>query len=164
MTPALSRTLAIAAVLVVLDRISKFWVVERLGLPSLGRIEVMDPWLNLTMAWNEGVNFGLLDLGPSGRWWLVALALGIVAALLVWVRRQRGWPPAVGAGMIVGGAIGNVWDRVQWGAVADFLNMSCCGIANPFAFNISDASIFAGVAVLILFPGNSSAKPEREGA
>ena len=52
--------------------------------------------------------------------------------------------------MIIGGALGNVWDRLQYGAVADFINMSCCGIRNPFAFNVADAAIFAGAALLLL--------------
>lgn len=164
MTPALRRTLAVAALVIALDRLSKIWVVERLDLPGRGRIEVFDPWLNLAMAWNQGVNFGLLDLGAGGRWWLVGLALAIVAALLAWARRDRGWPAALGAGAIVGGALGNVWDRLQWGAVADFLNMSCCGIANPFAFNLADTAIFAGVALLALFPGDAPPKPKRERA
>ena len=56
---------------------------------------------------------------------------------------------AVGVGGIVGGALGNVWDRVRWGAVADFINMSCCGMRNPFAFNVADAAIFGGAALLV---------------
>ena len=66
-----------------------------------------------------------------------------------WARRG-GWPQAIGAGAIIGGALGNVWDRVRFGAVADFINMSCCGIANPFAFNLADAAIFGGAALLVL--------------
>ena len=66
------------------------------------------------MAWNEGINFGLFDFGAAGRWVLVALALAIVAALPIWVRRG-GWLQAVGAGPIIGGALGNVWDRLQLG-------------------------------------------------
>lgn len=152
-TPNLRRALLVALGIVAIDRASKIWVVERLDLANQLQIEVADPWLNLTMAWNQGVNFGLFDLGPDGRYWLVILALGIVAALLVWVRRSHGWAAAIGGGAVIGGALGNVWDRLQWGAVADFLNMSCCGITNPFAFNVADASIFGGVAVLILFAG-----------
>ena len=153
LTPNLRRALIVAGAILVIDRASKIWIVERLDLANRLRIEVADPWLNLTMAWNQGVNFGLFDLGPAGRLWLVAVAVAIVIALLVWVRRSRGWAAAIGAGAIVGGALGNVWDRLQWGAVADFFNMSCCGIDNPFAFNVADAAIFAGVAVLILFAG-----------
>ena len=57
------------------------------------------------------------------------------------VRRTAGRGPAAGVGLIVGGALGNVWDRLTWGAVADFINMSCCGIRNPFAFYVADAAI-----------------------
>ena len=59
----------------------------------------------------------------------------------------------VAGGLLVGGALGNVIDRITWGAVADFLNMSCCGIDNPYAFNIADISIFAGALGLILVSG-----------
>lgn len=152
-TPNLRRALAVAAAVFLIDRASKVWIVERLDLASRLRIEVADPWLNLTMAWNSGVNFGLFDLGPAGRLWLVGVALVIAAGMAVWARRRRGWAAALGAGAVIGGALGNVWDRLQWGAVADFINMSCCGIDNPFAFNIADAAIFGGAAVLILFAG-----------
>lgn len=150
---SLPRALAIAFLVFGLDQGSKAWVVSGLDLPARGRIEVLDPWLNFVMAWNEGVNFGLLDLGASGRWWLIGLALAIVAGVLWWARDARGWSAALGVGLVVGGALGNVIDRLRWGAVADFLNMSCCGIANPFAFNVADAAIFAGLAILALFPG-----------
>ena len=146
------RVALVAALVVALDRATKLWVVERLDLARRGFVPVWDPWLNLTMAWNEGINFGLFDFGAAGRWVLVVLALAIVAGLLAWVRRTSGWGPAAGVGLVVGGALGNVWDRLAWGAVADFINMSCCGIRNPFAFNVADAAIFAGAALLILLP------------
>ncbi len=160
----LGRTALVAALVFLIDRASKVWVVESLDLRNRLVIPVLDPWLNLTMAWNRGVNFGLFDMGGAGRWVLVALALAIVCGLAVWVRRTEGWVPALGVGAIVGGALGNVWDRVQYGAVADFLNMSCCGIRNPFAFNVADAAIFGGVAVLLLFqraPDRDKAPPPR---
>ena len=156
-----ARALLVAAVVIVLDRLSKIYVVEVLDLRHRLAIPVVDPFFNLTMAWNEGINFGLFDFGAAGRWVLVALALGIVAALLVWVRRG-GWLQAVGAGAIIGGALGNVWDRIQFGAVADFINMSCCGLTNPFAFNLADAAIFGGAALLVLF-GRTPAGEPREG-
>ena len=147
----ISRALFIAAIVFILDRVSKVWVVEILDLRNRLHIPVADPWLSFRMAWNTGINFGLFDAGGAGRWVLIALALVITAGLILWVRRAQGWGAAIGAGAIIGGAIGNVWDRIQYGAVADFLNMSCCGIDNPFAFNIADAAIFGGVAVLLLF-------------
>ncbi len=157
LTANLRRALAVAAAVVLVDRASKIWIVEGLDLANRLHIEVADPWLNLTMAWNHGVNFGLFDLGAGG-----ALGAGRRSrwrsspALLVWVRAQRRLGRRrSGAGVVVGGALGNVWDRLQWGAVADFLNMSCCGIDNPFAFNVADAAIFVGVAMLILFGGEA---------
>jgi len=149
----LVRALVIALAVFALDRASKIWVIGALELPARGVVDVVPPWLRFTMAWNEGINFGLFDFGPAGRWLLVALALAIVAALLVWLRRARGRAAAIGAGAMIGGALGNVWDRVQYGAVADFLNVSCCGITNPFAFNIADTAIFVGVLTLVLFAG-----------
>lgn len=143
-----------AAVVFVLDRVSKFLVVEVLDLASRMEIPVAPPLLTLVMAWNPGINFGLFSGYPQTmRWLLVVLALTISAALVWWVRRRRAakrapWPLVLGAGILIGGALGNAWDRLQYGAVADFLNMSCCGIANPYAFNIADVAIFAG-AVLI---------------
>lgn len=156
----LFRCLLVAVLVFGLDRLSKVWVVEVLDLRGRLHIPVLDPWLNLTMAWNRGINFGLFDLGAGGRWPLVALALVIVLVLVLWVRRSRGWVPALGVGAIVGGALGNVWDRLQYGAVADFLNVSCCGIRNPFAFNVADAAIFGGAMVLVLF---SRAPPHATG-
>jgi signal peptidase II len=62
----------------------------------------------------------------------------------------------VSAGLLIGGALGNVVDRVLYGAVADFLNMSCCGIDNPFAFNVADVAIFVGAIGLVLFAGRGN--------
>lgn len=152
------RLLIAAGALLLADRLSKWWVVEAMDLDHFGRIEVLPPFLNFVMAWNRGINFGI-GAGPS--WLLVALALAISAALVWWVlhrdarasddiEKRRVLALSWGAGIVIGGALGNAWDRVQYGAVADFLNMSCCGIANPYAFNIADVAIFAGAALIAL--------------
>ncbi len=141
-----------AVVIFVLDQALKWLVVVRLDLINRGVIEVWPPFLTLRMAWNRGINFGLFgdyDL----RWWLIAVALAISVWVVVWVRSDRRWPVQVAGGLLVGGALGNVIDRITWGAVADFLNMSCCGIANPYAFNVADIAIFAGAFGLILLSG-----------
>ncbi|CAN5665956.1 signal peptidase II [soil metagenome] len=160
LTPALRRTLVVALLVFLADRALKVWVVEILDLRGRFVLEVWDPFLMLTMAWNQGVNFGLLNFGEAGRWLLVALSVAISLAVLWWVRRARSPWPALGAGLLVGGALGNAWDRAQWGAVADFLNMSCCGIHNPFAFNLADVAIFAGAFLLIVLP-DSAPRPRR---
>jgi signal peptidase II len=145
-----------AAAVFVLDQASKYYVVQVLDLKSRLAIDVVPPFLNLRMAWNTGVNFGLLSGGADAmRWVLIALALAISGWVLWWIRGQAAGPwLQVAGGLLVGGALGNVVDRVVYGAVADFLNMSCCGIANPFAFNVADIAIFAGAIGLILFTGN----------
>lgn len=142
-----------------LDQASKYLVVHVLNLREVLVIDVLPPLLTLRMAWNTGINFGLLAQGsPAGRWALVGVALLIVGAVLWWVRTEPGGPwRDVAAGILVGGALGNVVDRLIYGAVADFINMSCCGIDNPFAFNVADIAVFAGAIGLILFsPGKKA--------
>jgi signal peptidase II len=156
----LLRILIVALVAYSLDRLSKIWVVDWMDLANKLTIEVWPPFLTYQMAWNEGVNFGVLGFGgETMRWMLIALALVIVAALLIWQRRAPGWMAPIATGLVVGGALGNVWDRVIFGAVADFLNVSCCGISNPFAFNLADTFIFIGVVGLIIWGDHS--KPKR---
>jgi signal peptidase II len=153
---SLARLAAAAIPVIVLDRATKLWVVEALDLKSVQAIDVVPPYLNLRMAWNDGVNFGLFGGGSDAtRWVLVGLAVAISVALAVWGIRSPDRRVAWSAGIVIGGALGNVWDRLQYGAVADFLNMSCCGIANPFSFNLADAAIFLGAVGLILWTGDN---------
>jgi len=149
-----AATITLAATLAA-DQGSKWLVVHWLDLKSRFFIDVWPPWLTFVMAWNTGVNFGLFaDDGAITRWILIAVALAISVWIWLWAWRERGnVAMQVSAGLIVGGALGNVIDRVVYGAVADFINVTCCGIDNPYSFNIADASIFAGAAGLILFAG-----------
>lgn len=157
------RRLAItAAVILVLDQALKALVVHGLNLRTLGAIDVVPPFLNFRMAWNRGINFGLFS-GDSdlARWILIAIALLISGWVVWWLRREEdGWPALVSGGLLVGGALGNVIDRLVYGAVADFLNMSCCGFENPYSFNVADISIFAGALGLILFTGREKPRDE----
>ena len=99
------------------------------------------------MGWNTGVNFGFMNqFFKNSEILLVILALFISVGLIWWVKaKQANIFRYALVGMIVGGAIGNAVDRILYGAVADFINMSCCRIENPFAFNIADIFIFIGV-------------------
>jgi signal peptidase II len=139
-----------------LDQALKWWIVVGLDLQNRFFIEVWPGVFNLTMAWNRGVNFGLLATDSDlTRWGLVILSLAISAWVWLWALREGRNPPAqVAAGLLVGGALGNIIDRIVWGAVADFLNVSCCGWRNPFAFNVADIAIFIGAFGLIWFAGH----------
>jgi signal peptidase II len=159
-------TAAVALATFVIDQASKLAVVHGLNLIERGEIEVLPPFLVFRMAWNRGVNFGLFAHDADVmRWVLIAVALAISAWVWIWVHREGGSRlTLVSAGLLVGGALGNVVDRVAYGAVADFLNMSCCGIENPYAFNVADISIFAGAIGLVLFTGKPAdgAGPRRK--
>ncbi|MCR8546613.1 signal peptidase II [Salipiger sp. P9] len=142
------------------DQLTKWIVVHVMALDTRLAIDVLPPVLNFRMAWNYGINFGLLGSGAAAtKWILISVALGIVLFVLVWLRRDPpGLAGLLAGGLLVGGALGNVVDRLLYGAVADFLNMSCCGIDNPFAFNVADIAIFAGALGLVLFPGRKAGK------
>ena len=142
-----------------LDQVTKFLVVVMLDLKTRGVIDVFSPYLTFRMAWNRGVNFGLFSSGSDAtRWILIGLSIAISMWVAWWVHRENaGTKVFVSAGLLIGGALGNVVDRVFYGAVADFLNMSCCGISNPFAFNVADVAIFLGAIGLIVFTGAKKA-------
>ena len=138
-----------------LDQASKILVVHVLDLWSKQRMDVLPPWLSFRMAWNQGINFGLLSSDAGfARWALIALAIAISIWVWLWVRREpHSRIVKVSAGLLIGGAMGNVLDRLVYGAVADFLNMSVPGLDNPYSFNIADVAIFAGALGLVVFTG-----------
>jgi signal peptidase II len=105
------------------------------------------------MAWNEGINFGLFaNSSEMMRIILIIISILICIGILFWAIKQRSFFLLFCASAIIGGALGNVLDRVIYGAVADFLNITCCGLYNPYSFNIADISIFLGVIGIIFFP------------
>jgi signal peptidase II len=143
--------LGIVAALVVLaaDQASKWWILDIVRLPDVGQV-VLLPVLSLTMVWNRGVTFGLLT--GFGEWsylLLAAVALAVVAALGVWLRRAESRLVATALGAIVGGALSNVVDRLRFGAVVDFIHAHVGGWS-WYVFNLADAAIVCGVAALVL--------------
>lgn len=148
------RLLSLSAILaLLLDQVSKIYVVHILALSEVRAMDVFPPLLNFRYGENRGVNFGLLngDLEAT-RWILIIVALAICGGVAWWVRRQQPRAAvAVSAGFLIGGALGNVVDRALYGYVLDFVNMSCCGINNPFVFNVGDIFIFAGAIGLVFF-------------
>jgi signal peptidase II len=145
----LLRVTAAALIAFGLDRFSKIVIVHWVGLTTAQALDVRPPYLVFRMAWNRGINFGFFRSYDS-RWVLVLAAVVISLILMIWVRNEQGWLRPLAVGAIVGGALGNAVDRMIYGAVADFINMSCCGIDNPSSFNIADVFIFLGVLTLVL--------------
>jgi signal peptidase II len=143
---------ALAAFLI--DQISKYLVVHMMRVAE-GNIDVLPPLLVFKYGENRGINFGLFQGdSESARWVLIGISLAISIGVLIWlVRTTPSKLMLFCGGLLIGGALANVLDRVIYGYVLDFLNMSCCGINNPFVFNLADVFIFAGAIGLVLFEG-----------
>lgn len=153
-----------AVIAFLIDQLSKFVVIRLMDLQRVGAIDVMPPVLNFRYGENRGINFGLFDGGSeAARWALIGIALVICGAVMMWVvRNPMGFGAKASAGLLIGGALANVLDRVLYGFVLDFLNMSCCGIRNPFVFNLADVFIFAG-AIGLVFLAPDDTKRSKKG-
>lgn len=140
--------LAVAAAILVADQASK-WLILDVVMQPPRNIEVTG-FFNIVMVWNSGVSFGMFgEGGEAGRWILSGVALAISAFLVNWLRQVDRRLPALAIGLVIGGAIGNIVDRVRFGAVADFLDFHLFGYHWP-AFNIADSAIVIGVALLLI--------------
>jgi signal peptidase II len=159
--------LVLAAAILVADQASKWFMLELLDMPEVRHIPLLalGPFgFDLTMVWNRGVTFGLLQgEEPWHAWALAGLAAIIVGFLLRWMARADSLRVGLSLGAIIGGAVGNMIDRFRFGAVADFFDAHAFGW-HWYVFNVADAAIVAGVAVLAfdaLFPpkagGNQTA-------
>ena len=148
---------AVAAIVVALDQLTKWLILTQVfALPSpVGENSWHPPievtrFFNLVMVWNRGVSFGLFSHDDDAvRWILIGVALTITAVLVIWLRRNDRPFLAVVLGLIIGGAIGNVIDRLRFGAVADFFDVHLFGYHWP-AFNIADSAISIGVVFMIV--------------
>lgn len=138
----------LALAVIVLDQLSKHWILFVYDLPARISEQVAGPFF-LTMVWNQGVSFGLLRADQDlGRWLLVAFSVLVAIALAVWARRGDRTLMAWALGLVMGGAIGNAIDRARFGAVVDFIDVS--RLYFPWVFNIADAAISVGVVLLLI--------------
>ncbi|WP_046020149.1 signal peptidase II [Magnetospira sp. QH-2] len=149
--------LSLALLVLILDQLSKWWIVERVMAPP--QVIEVTSFFNLVMVWNRGVSFGLFDSGGDYSVWILSgLAMVIVMVLAVWMGRSERGGLNLLLGLIIGGAIGNVIDRFRYGAVADFLDVHMGGLHWP-AFNVADSAITVGAILLVadsLFGGEES--------
>ncbi len=145
-----SSTGAIAALFAfALDQGHKYWMLDVYRIAERGRVEIT-PFFELVMAWNKGVSYGLFPQhGSTGQVILIGVSLVAVAALLIWMANSMTRFAALSLGLIIGGALGNLTDRIVHGAVADFFHFHY-GDFSWYIFNIADVAIGAGVVGLIL--------------
>lgn len=174
--PLSTRIKFLFAILIVFiaDQVSKWWIVETLIKPHLypldhdvsampfllwltsagaqlpfTRIEVL-PFFNIVMVWNQGISFGLFNqAGDYGPLILTLISGGIALAFLVWLMRCARLGTALALILIIGGAVGNIVDRLRFGAVVDFLDFHVLGWHWP-AFNVADSAITIGIALLLV--------------
>jgi signal peptidase II len=143
--------LGVAAGIAIADQLLKAWVLSLFAAaPSAPPLREITPFFNLVLTWNRGMSFGLFNTGAAlNTLVFTAVAAVIVAGLLIWLRRVRERLLALSIGLVIGGAVGNVIDRLGRGAVVDFLDFHI-GEWHWFAFNLADAAICVGVGLMAI--------------
>jgi signal peptidase II len=138
---------ALALAVIVCDQALKYWVLDVFRLPERFSAPLAGPFW-LTMVWNKGVSFGVLNIDAEWtRWVLSAFSLVVAAALTAWAWRVDRLVLGLAVGLIIGGAVGNVIDRLRLGAVTDFIDVQRIGF--PWVFNLADSAITVGSVLLI---------------
>lgn len=142
--------LILAFFIFAVDQATKLIVMHSIGLRAKGQIELL-PFFNLTWAENYGVSMGMLTASSEfQRWALVALTAIIAIAVAVWMWKETAKWDIVALSMVLGGAMGNIIDRAMYGYVVDFLDLHINGFRPFLIFNVADASISIGVAILLI--------------
>lgn len=141
--------LAIAALVLAADQLSKWIVIYPLGLQNRGLIDLL-PFFDLRWVENRGVSMGFLTASSdTARWLLVAMTAAIATGVAVWLWREKSKGDSLALALVLGGALGNIVDRIRYGYVADFLDLHI-GEWRPFLiFNVADAAITIGVLLLV---------------
>jgi signal peptidase II len=142
--------LVLAAVIALIDQVVKWYVTGPLSINEYGdKLELL-PFFDLTYTENYGISLGMLQAtNMEMRWLLVALTAGIALVVLVWMMRERLLGDIIGLALILGGALGNIRDRYEWGYVIDYADLHI-GTFRPFLiFNVADAAITIGVVIIL---------------
>jgi signal peptidase II len=143
--------LMLALSVIAIDQGAKYWILADLNLPLRESVKLAGPFY-LTMVWNPGVSFvgGFLQAHKElVRWLLAAFSIAVSAVLIGWVRKAERPLFAIAIGLVIGGAIGNVIDRIRFGAVADFIDVRRL-LYFPWIFNIADSAITVGICLLLV--------------
>jgi len=148
----------IIPIALILDQWSKYLILKQDSLNALGCLDgsqycgqiPVSPLFNLSMVWNRGMSFGQLQSEGIMRWVLVLVALGVGAGFFVWLTRATGKGLVIALSFVVAGAVGNVIDRIRFGAVVDFIDVSPAIPFFPWVFNVADSCITVGAILLLL--------------
>ena len=141
---------SVAAIVFVLEQITKWIVLGPLDLRNIQSVEIL-PIFRLNYTENHGISLGLLQASSDAmRWVLVAATAAIAVGVAVWIGREKQRFDQVALGMVLGGALGNILDRVRHGYVVDFADLHFGDFRPFFIFNVADAAISIGVAILLL--------------
>lgn len=147
-----NRTLAytVALTIFVVDQISKWIIINPLALQARAQIELL-PIFNLTWVENRGISLGLAQAqNDMHRWLLVAMTAAIAVGVAWWITREEKRGDQLALGLVLGGALGNIVDRVRFGYVVDFLDLHFGSFRPFYVFNVADAAISIGVVILLL--------------
>ena len=146
------KILLFSFVFLALDQVSKWFVVFYLELEQKLYLNLNNQFMNFYMAWNKGINFGLFEGDSTVQAYiLTGISIAISVVFFIWLRNSTSLLIQILASLVIGGALGNAIDRLLYGAVADFINVTCCGIRNPYSFNLADVFIFIGLIGLLIF-------------
>lgn len=138
----------LALVVFLLDQLVKYWILEIVRLPEQGSIPLA-PFFSLTFVGNVGVSMGMFQASSDlQRWGLVAVTGAIAAIVAFWIAREQQRTEVLAMGLVLGGALGNIVDRIRFGYVVDFLHFYW-GARSFWVFNVADAAITLGVLVLL---------------
>ncbi len=141
---------SIAALVFAVDQLVKYWIVHVVELQQRGWIDVT-PWLSLTWVANVGVSMGLFPASTDAMRWLLTAGTAAIAALVaVWIARERVRGDVIALGLVLGGAAGNIIDRIRLGYVVDFVHVAYGWFDFKYVFNVADAAISVGVAILLV--------------
>jgi len=144
-----------------LDQTSKWAVVHYYGFQTYQSLAVL-PFFDITLVWNTGISYGILEgSGDAGRWFLSAIAVFAIGLFLWFLKDGETRLSGMGYGLLAGGALGNLVDRLWYGAVVDFISLHWAGFY-WYVFNLADVWITLGVGLLLLQIWHESKKPQED--
>ncbi|GHF17073.1 lipoprotein signal peptidase [Kordiimonas sediminis] len=141
-------SLLVVCLILIVDQISKWWILYSFDLPARQSVEIL-PFFNLTMVWNSSISMGLIPPEWSNKYALI-VGTGLISLwVLIWMLKTGSKREAIALAVVLGGAVGNLIDRIIYGAVVDFVHLHAGGYSF-YVFNVADSAITLGVILLLI--------------